>query len=435
MERNQPDPSEQRCPHCDSVVADDAKLCLMCGKPLTPPALPDASSSDDVEKAPPIPEAALPEPEAAPPIFESKMRERGSRAAFWITAVFTVFIVILGSLILRFQSPTVTVALVPTSTPVPPTPTLTPTWTPLPTQTQPPTSTPTITPTPAPTDTPRPPRLHAVTSGETLIGLALRYGVLVDSIAQANGFNPDAPIQVGQNLVIPWPTPTPPLVPVAVEINGETVVADPDGCDRYEIRGGDTLSAVASRYDLDQELFDLFLQVNRLSEQSILQPGDTVCIPTIVYGGTLLSTPGPTPTPSPTAPPPGPTLLYPIDGAAIEPPDGILRLQWVAVKDLAPEESYMVELRDLDEVNGLPHRGFTRDTSFAVPGSWRPTVPQVHTLQWRVSIVVVTGQRADGQPIYRYGGESSEPSTFTWLGAVPTATPLPTATATATPNP
>jgi hypothetical protein len=48
-------------------------------------------------------------------------------------------------------------------------------------------------------------------------------------------------------------------------------------------------------------------------------------------------------------------------------------------------------------------------------------------------LVIVTGQRDDGGFIYTYGGRFSEEGTFTWLGAVPTATP--TATHTPTPEP
>jgi hypothetical protein len=123
-------------------------------------------------------------------------------------------------------------------------------------------------------------------------------------------------------------------------------------------------------------------------------------------------------------------LLYPVANAIIQPPDNSVMLQWTAVKTLADDEWYMVELTDLDNVDGLPYRGFTRDTAFHVPSSWRPAVEESHTLQWRVSIVQVNGRRADGMPIYTYGGQASTAAYFSWEGAIPTPTPLPTATAT-----
>jgi hypothetical protein len=94
----------------------------------------------------------------------------------------------------------------------------------------------------------------------------------------------------------------------------------------------------------------------------------------------------------------------------------------------------MVEVSDLDLLDVPAHRGFTRDNAYHLPGDWRPDEPANHTLQWRVSIVQVTAERSDGQPIYEYGGRFSQPATFTWLGAVPTATPTMTPTPSPTPE-
>lgn len=421
--------AQNRCSHCDSVVEVGAARCLMCGEPLDAvvTAVPTPEPTRPTPPAPaPLPEPE-PEPEPIPDVVEVVMQERQARGVVWLTAVFSVIIIILGWLVLRFQGDTVAIALVPSATPIPPTPTLTPSWTPLPTDMVPPTDMPEATAVPSATPTLQPPQPHTVSAGETLIGLALRYRVSVESIAELNGISAEGGLYVDQPLQIPWPTPTPPLVPVATLINGETVIADPTGCERYKIQTGDSLSGVAARYDVD---FGLFLLVNRLTTESIPQPGDEVCIPEIVYGGSLPPTPGPSPTPTVTAPPPGPQLLYPVAHAIIDPPDGVVTLQWTAVKNLAEDEWYMVEVTDLDEVDSLPYRGFTRDTAFQLPSTWRPAVEEAHTLQWRVSIVVVNGRRADGLPIYTYGGQSSTPAYFSWEGAIPTPTPLPTATPT-----
>jgi hypothetical protein len=106
----------------------------------------------------------------------------------------------------------------------------------------------------------------------------------------------------------------------------------------------------------------------------------------------------------------------------------------MAVKDLAENEYYMVELLDMDVLDALPFRGFTRDNSFQIPSSWRPVEPESHQMRWKVSIVQVTGQRSDGEFIYTYGGRSSEDGFFSWLGAVPTPTPTPTPLPTNTPE-
>jgi LysM repeat protein len=413
---------QKRCLHCDSVVEPGAERCLMCGEMLAEPVTAVATPPPPADEPDPAPE-----PEIVPEVVESVMHEREAPLTFWLTAVFTVIIIVLGGLVLRFQGPGIQIALVPSATPIPPTLTYTPTWTPLATDIVQPTDLPAATAVPSATATLQPPQPHTVSAGETLIGLSLRYRVSVESIAALNGIPADSSLFVDQALQIPWPTPTPPLVPVATLINGETVIADPTDCERYSIQTGDSLSGVAARYDVD---FGLFLQVNRLTTESIPQPSDVVCIPEIVYGGSLPPTPGPSPTPTVTSPPPGPQLLYPVANAVIQPPDGLVTLQWAAVKTLAENEWYMVELADLDNVDGLPRRGFTQDTAFQVPSSWRPPVEETHTIQWRVSIVEVTGRRTDGLPIYTYGGQNSAPAYFNWEGAIPTPTPLPTATPT-----
>ena len=412
---------EQRCPICDAVIAEDTAVCLMCGHNLAAEPEPDQTGAD-------------PGGAASPDIVESVMRERQAPLVFVMTAVFAIIILIIGSLVWQYRPDEVSMVIAPSSTPIPPTITYTPTWTPLPTDTRPPTQPPTITPTPAPTETPRPPRSHTVSSGETLFGLAFLYRVSTESITSANSLPADAQIQVNQNLLIPWPTATPPLEVVAVEVNGETIIADPRGCERYEVLGGDSIVGIASQFGVD---FQLLAQVNRITDQTILQPGDTVCIPEIFYGSTadIPPTPGPSPTPTNTPPPAGPHLLFPVNDTVIYPPESVLNLQWVAVKNLTESEWYMVELMDMNTRDDLPQRGFTRDNSLRVPSGWRPVEPELHELCWRVSIVNVTGTRADGLPIYTFGGEESEPACFSWLGAPPTATPTPTFTPTPTSQP
>jgi LysM repeat protein len=436
----------ERCPECDTVTPSGAEQCPICGAslPAGPPG-PEApaaasarhqpqmlqkdsaalfASEELAPEATPLPgapvgdAAALQMPTAAGqdaeiPVFQATLREREAPVTLWLTAVFTLFILGAGFLIL--QNPVqATVALFPTPTPVPPTVTLTPTWTPHPTETSPPSVTPTITPTPLPTDTPQPPRAHNVTANETLFGLSLQYNVTAGSIAEANGLGVDGQIQVGQSLLIPWPTATPPLVAVAIELGGETVIADPADCQLYEIQGGDNLFAIAARNRIPLEALQ---HVNRLGDDSIIRPGDTVCIPNIIRGGVLPPTPGPSPTPTVTLPPAGPSLLYPPRHAVVTPEDGPLALQWAAVKDLEPVEWYMVELTNLSLVDSHPFRGFTRQSSFIVPAAWRPPGAEEHVFRWRVSIVRVTGQRSDGSFTYTYGGNASHDAFFTWAGS------------------
>lgn len=466
-------PNERRCPSCDTVVAADATLCLMCGSKLAPvaPKKEEIEESTNIQEERPIPEwepeerpevepdsaTVLGEDVSAPPetapdiptfkrvapapttavpdapeIMESVMRERQTPLVLGLTAVFFAIILVIGGLVLQYQTGEVSMVIAPSVTPLPATVTFTPTWTPLPTETSPPTVTPSITPTPAPTDTPRPPRFHTVSSGETLIGISIIYRIEPDAIASANGLTTSTQVQVAQELTIPWPTATPPLQIIAAEINGETVLVDPTGCDLYQVQEGDSIVGIASRFGVP---FDLLAEVNRIADPSLLQPGDPVCIPEVVYGQALPPTPGPSPTPTNTLPPPGPQLLYPIANTVVESISQEIVLQWTAVKPLAENEMYMVELTNINDLDGLPQRGFTRDTAFRVPSEWRPITLELFEMRWRVSIVQVTSMRTDGLPIYTFGGSSSADAFFSWQGAIPTATPTPTQTPTLAPTP
>lgn len=433
---NQP---ELRCPICDSRVQAEDSQCRMCGAAL-PASIQPVISPEITEKEPEKPVVVQPEaivrPATSPTpilpaIVQSRLQERQSRLSWFITLVVIIITVVIGVIILQNPTP-VAVAIFPTLTSIPPTTTYTPTWTPIPSETLSPTFTPTLTLTPRPTETPRPPAVITVAAGDTLFTLSFRFQVSIESIAQLNNLSAENPlIQAGQSLIVPYPTSTPPLTSVEVEIGGEIAVADPTDCERYQIQQNDTLLLVAGKYELP---LPALLAVNRLSESSLIRPGDTVCIPHLTY--TLvelaelpMSTLGPTPPPS------GPCLLYPPQNALIDPPNAPVALQWVAIKDLAESEWYMVEVLDTKEVDGRPHRAFTRQTSFQLPSTWRPPIEEPRPIRWRVSIVQVTGERTDGAFTYTYGGESSINSYFTWVGAIPTPTPTPTPTITPTPFP
>ncbi|MDX1416008.1 MAG: LysM peptidoglycan-binding domain-containing protein [Candidatus Promineifilaceae bacterium] len=424
---------DSRCPNCDSVVPKDAAQCIMCGTHL------DVFEAPAEEQETPQPEIAAPLPahdgeKVIPELFETTMRETKSRSLFWLALTIALLTLIVSFFLLRDPDGELTLAMVPSLTPLPPTMTFTPTWTPIPTETMEPTATASPTPPPAATDTPRPPRFHSVATGETLFGLSLFYRISPDSIAENNGMSLNSPIQVGQELLIPWPTATPPLESLLMEIKGETMVADVTDCEIVTIAEGDSAYGLSAEKGVPAEAI---IAVNRLTEESIqlLHPGDTLCIPKVIPGDSLPPTPGPAPTITPTSYPSGPELLYPTQNAVLDPGDAPVALQWVAVKDLEENEWYMVELTDMDELDAIPYRGFTRDNAFRLPSSWRPEVEELRQMRWRVSIVQVSGQRADGGFIYRFGGQSSADGHFQWLGAIPTPTPTPTPVPTETPLP
>jgi len=104
--------------------------------------------------------------------------------------------------------------------------------------------------------------VYYVTWGDSLSGIAARYGVSVEAILIQNGLtNPDM-IYIGQPLVIPYQGTTGP-------VNG--------GCASYHtVRTGDTLSGIAWDYNTTiQQL----LQMNNLYNKDILYVGERICVP------------------------------------------------------------------------------------------------------------------------------------------------------------
>ncbi len=65
----------------------------------------------------------------------------------------------------------------------------------------------------APPATPTPQLTHIVRSGDTALGIALLYGLTLEQLTAFNNINPDAFLQIGQELLIRPPTATPEPTP------------------------------------------------------------------------------------------------------------------------------------------------------------------------------------------------------------------------------
>mgnify|MGYP002622646450 CR=1 FL=1 len=126
---------------------------------------------------------------------------------------------------------------------------------------------------------------YRVTWGDTLTGIARRFGTSISTILQANPqiTNPNL-IYVGQDLEIPTgdatPTPPPGTTP--------TSTPPPTGGQIYIVRAGDTLSAIARRFNTTVAAI---AQANSISNVNF------------IYVGQRLTIPGSGPVPT-TAPPP-----------------------------------------------------------------------------------------------------------------------------------
>jgi LysM repeat protein len=104
--------------------------------------------------------------------------------------------------------------------------------------------------------------VHIVQPGENLFRIALRYGITVDAIAQANHIVNPWFIYVGQELTIP-------------SMSGGRPPHDPGGS-TYVVQPGDTLYSIAVRYDTTVQAL---VVANNLSSPNLIYVGQTLTVP------------------------------------------------------------------------------------------------------------------------------------------------------------
>jgi len=136
-------------------------------------------------------------------------------------------------------------------------------------------------------------RVHIVRYGDTLSGIAARYGVSISSIIYANHLANPNRIFAGQRLVIPGTHPAPP--------------APAPGGWTYVVRRGDTLAKIAVRFGTSVWRI---ATANNIANPNLIYPGQRLYIPR-----------GTSPTPSPPTPSPPSTgcehLLWPRAGVQL----------------------------------------------------------------------------------------------------------------------
>jgi LysM repeat protein len=290
-------------------------------------------------------------------------------------------------------------------------PAFTPTVTNTPTQTSTPTqtATPTATPLPTETPTPIPPIEYTVKSGDTLLDIAMAFGLSVDELTQYNGLESDM-IREGQTMLIPPPTPTPGPTPTPEPIDPNATIAP---YILHTVRAGETLSTIAEQYPgVSVNDIRIASQLSANSEtinvnQVLTIPRFTPTPPPEIVGN------GGTPTPTPGLMRyPAPQMLHPRNGADFHGPDAVIALQWSSVGILDAREYYQVELIVPTGGEKKTIQAFMKSTVWRVPAElFPPETVEDRTFSWRV--VVVRQVILDSDP-NRIISSAGRRRTFTW---------------------
>ncbi len=294
-----------------------------------------------------------------------------------------------------------------------------PTQVPTQTETATASATPTDTqlPTLAPTATVQPPFDYTVAAGDTCGGIAITFGVNVQSIIILNNLSAQCTnLVVGQKLKVPYPTPT--ALPVATNTL-QPADATKAACEKVNVtvQANDSLSSIAANYAVPMQAIKDF---NGLSTDNVFI-GQTIVVPLCARAATA----GPTPTATIPPPYPAPNLLLPGDGAAFTLANDVVTLQWASIGTLRDNEAYQVTIEDVTAGQARRIVDYVADTKYIVPTSFRPKDNVAHILRWWVAPVRQTGTDDQGKPIYTSAGAVSDKRVFSWVGAAVEATPTP----------
>lgn len=296
----------------------------------------------------------------------------------------------------------------------------TPTGSPSPTPTQSLTPSPSPSPTPVPTATPRPPIRYTVVEGDTCGGIAFFFDVSVRSVIELNNLGTQCLLTVGQEILLPQPTPTTTPEPSATLSPSEATEA---ACPKetYTVAANDTLFGIAQNYNVSMQSIKDF---NGLLSDTVFQ-GQRLVIPLcerLTIGGA---------TPTPTLPPPypAPNLLLPRDGEPFALANDTVSLQWASVAALREGEFYRVTVVDVTEqILGSGNKtlvDYVTDSKYNLPADFRPSGSVPHVMRWWIDTVRLGGTSPTGEPRYTIAGASSIQRVFTWSGAATGPTPTP----------
>ncbi len=444
------------CPICGTPSHRNAAVCGTCGASLTN--VPVGTEVRKLSKDSPDYDLRYGETD----LLEGRLRRRGEVYLFGGLLVLLVLVCVgsLGFAAMHWLIPAAAPVNTPTVLATAPAVVIATNTLPPPPQmatVTPPPPTATFTPTQGPCT-------HIVKAGDDLISIAWACGHrsldVLPMILATNDLPSADALQVGQEIIVPWPTPTIDPNAAAQSDSAESVSSDKGAADASLVSGAATAFQIIPGLELasaptqgpptipstptllpgvmwhdvrhDENAASIAYQYNTTLETlSQLNPeitfsqcdfgkvtgGDACSV--IIYEGQQMRVPAPTPiptlsptlsgseTPTPSLTPTfnAPSALSPADRALFGRSD-LITLRWVASGTLSDGDSYRVRVEDL-----TAKQTYIDDTSaltYIVPSAWQGQDGKRHDYCWTVSIVSLS------DPDHPYF--TTEPRLFTWEG-------------------
>ncbi|MFK4852356.1 LysM peptidoglycan-binding domain-containing protein [Microbacterium sp. ZW T6_19] len=141
--------------------------------------------------------------------------------------------------------------------------------------------------TSAPATVPAAAQTHVVVAGDTVYGIAQKYGISVDAVLAANALTRASVIYPGQSLLVSGAAAAAPAVAPATAPAAVTTPAA--GAQTHAVVAGDTLFGIAQKYGTTTASLYAW---NAMTAQSIIYPGQSIVVsaPPVQPGGQLSAT-------------------------------------------------------------------------------------------------------------------------------------------------